>query len=42
MLWAWALFGEPLTWAMATGLAVTLGGVALVATGRIGAPAAAE
>ena len=34
MLWAWALFGEPLTWAMATGLAVTLGGVALVATGR--------
>lgn len=42
MLWAWALFGEPLTWAMAAGLAVTLGGVALVATGRIGAPAAAE
>ena len=42
MLWAWALFREPLTPAMALGLAVTLGGVALVATGRMRAPAAAE
>lgn len=31
MLWAWALFAEPLTWAMAFGAAVTLAGVALVA-----------
>lgn len=31
MLWAWALFAEPLTWAMALGAAVTLGGVAMVA-----------
>jgi len=41
MLWAWAMFAEPLTWAMSAGLAVTLGGVALVATGRIRAPVAA-
>lgn len=32
MAWAWALFGEPLTWAMAVGLVVTLFGVALVAS----------
>lgn len=35
MLWAWALFAEPLTWAMAAGLVVTLGGVAIVASGRV-------
>ncbi len=35
MIWAWALFGEPLTLMMALGLLVTLGGVTLVATGRI-------
>jgi drug/metabolite transporter (DMT)-like permease len=29
MLWAWALFAEPLTWATALGLAVTLVGVRL-------------
>lgn len=34
MLWAWALFGEPLTWIMGLGLVITLAGVALVATGR--------
>lgn len=34
MIWAWALFGEPLSWMMAGGLVVTLAGVALVATGR--------
>lgn len=32
MIWAWALFGEPLTWPMAAGLVVTLAGVAMVAT----------
>ncbi|NEY89981.1 DMT family transporter [Tabrizicola oligotrophica] len=31
MVWAFALFGEPLTWRMALGLLVTLCGVALVA-----------
>lgn len=31
MLWAWAMFGEPLSWAMALGLAVSLGGVVLAA-----------
>ncbi len=41
MLWAWVLFSEPLTWVMALGLAVTLAGVALVATGRA-TPAPAE
>lgn len=35
MIWAYFLFGEPLTWPMALGLLVTLGGVALVA-GRKG------
>jgi drug/metabolite transporter (DMT)-like permease len=30
MIWAFLMFGEPLTWAMAGGLAVTLAGVALV------------
>lgn len=34
LLWAWVMFNEPLTWAMALGLGVTLAGVALVATGR--------
>ena len=43
LLWAWVMFDEPLTWAMALGLGVTLAGVALVATGRKSlAPAAAE
>ena len=35
MLWAFALFHEPLTWMMGLGLVVTLGGVMLVTTGRI-------
>lgn len=34
MIWAWALFGEPLTPAMGLGLLVTLAGVALVAGRR--------
>lgn len=33
MLWAWVMFGEPLTLAMALGLVVTLFGVWLVAAG---------
>lgn len=42
MLWAWALFDERLTWVMGLGLAVTLAGVALVATGRAKSLAVAE
>ena len=42
LLWAWAMFSEPLTWVMALGLAVTLGGVALVASGGFKSPALAE
>jgi len=42
LLWAWALFAEPLTWVMGAGLAITLAGVALVATGRARRPAPAE
>lgn len=35
MIWAWALFGEPLTLMMAAGLVITLAGVVLVTTGRL-------
>lgn len=42
LLWAWALFDEPLTWIMGLGLGVTLAGVALVATGRAERVAPAE
>lgn len=42
LIWAWAMFGEPLTWAIAAGLGVTLAGVALVATGRRAMTAPAE
>lgn len=42
MLWAWALFSEPLTWVMGLGLGVTLAGVALIAIGRAKLPAPAE
>jgi drug/metabolite transporter (DMT)-like permease len=31
MLWAWAMFGEPLSWEMALGLCVSLAGVIMVA-----------
>ena len=34
MLWAWVMFGEPLSWAMATGLAVSLAGIVIVARAR--------
>lgn len=34
MLWSWALFSEPLTWAMGLGAAITLAGVAMVALTR--------
>jgi drug/metabolite transporter (DMT)-like permease len=31
MLWAWAVFNEPLSWAMAIGFLVSLAGIAIVA-----------
>lgn len=31
MIWAWAMFSEPLTWAMAAGLAISLAGIIMVA-----------
>jgi drug/metabolite transporter (DMT)-like permease len=31
MIWAWIMFGEPLSWAMAAGLAVSLAGIVIVA-----------
>ena len=36
MIWAWALFGEPLSWAMAIGLSVSLIGIVIVARARSG------
>ena len=40
MLWAWVMFGEPLSWAMAGGLVVSLAGIVIVArpgkVGRVG------
>jgi drug/metabolite transporter (DMT)-like permease len=35
MIWAWIMFGEPLSWAMAAGLVVSLVGVVMVARGRV-------
>lgn len=35
MIWAWVMFGEPLSWAMAAGLVVSLIGIVMVA--RVGA-----
>lgn len=34
LIWAWLMFGEPLSWAMAGGLAVSLVGVVIVARSR--------
>lgn len=34
MIWAWVMFGEPLSWAMAVGLLVSLGGIVLVARAK--------
>jgi len=31
MIWAWLMFGEPLSWAMAAGLVVSLAGIVIVA-----------
>ena len=31
MVWAWAVFNEPLSWAMAAGLAISLTGIVIVA-----------
>lgn len=33
MIWAWIMFGEPLSWAMAAGLLVSLAGIVIVARG---------
>ncbi|MBN9253264.1 MULTISPECIES: DMT family transporter [unclassified Mesorhizobium] len=33
MIWAWVMFGEKLSWAMAAGLAVSLAGIVIVARG---------
>jgi drug/metabolite transporter (DMT)-like permease len=41
MLWSWAMFGEPLTVTMALGMAVTLGGLSLVAAREAGETPAA-
>ena len=40
MIWAWVMFGEPLSWAMAGGLAVSLLGIVLVARSQQPAEAA--
>jgi drug/metabolite transporter (DMT)-like permease len=37
MIWAWMMFGEPLSWAMAFGLVVSLIGIVIVARARSGA-----
>jgi drug/metabolite transporter (DMT)-like permease len=34
MIWAWVMFGEPLSWAMAVGLAVSLLGIVVFARSR--------
>jgi drug/metabolite transporter (DMT)-like permease len=34
MVWAWLLFGEPLSWAMAIGLAVSLAGIVIFASSK--------
>ena len=39
MIWAWIMFDEPLTWAMAFGLLVSLVGIVLVARARTGVAA---
>ena len=35
MIWAWLMFGEPLSWAMAAGLLVSLAGIVIVARARM-------
>jgi drug/metabolite transporter (DMT)-like permease len=37
MIWAWIMFGEPLSWAMGLGLVVSLVGIVIVARARSGA-----
>jgi drug/metabolite transporter (DMT)-like permease len=34
MVWAWIMFGEPLSWIMALGLVVSLGGIVIVARAK--------
>jgi drug/metabolite transporter (DMT)-like permease len=36
MIWAWVMFGEPLSWAMAFGLIVSLVGIVIVSRARAG------
>lgn len=38
MIWAWLMFGEPLSWAMACGLVVSLVGIVIVARSQKPAP----
>ena len=38
MIWAWLMFGEPLSWAMACGLVVSLVGIIIVARSQKPAP----
>lgn len=40
MLWAWAVFDEPLSWSMAVGLLVSLAGIMIVAMAHTQAPSA--
>lgn len=40
MVWAWIMFGEPLSWAMACGLVISLIGIVIVARGQHEVPAA--
>lgn len=40
MIWAWVMFGEPLSWAMAGGLIVSLIGIIIVARAQRPANAA--
>lgn len=39
MIWAWIMFGEPLSWAMAAGLGVSLVGIVIVARSQTSAVA---
>lgn len=41
MIWAWIMFGEPLSWTMAAGLAISLAGIVIVARSRKAGGAAA-
>jgi drug/metabolite transporter (DMT)-like permease len=40
MVWAWAVFNEPLSWTMAAGLVISLLGIVLFARAQPTVPAA--